>query len=67
MSADRAEQRAWELGRQYADKHPYDTVKDESNSEKMHTEAIAMGCRPWWFDVFKYGAQTRWREKGELK
>jgi hypothetical protein len=36
------------------------------NSEALFREALRHGCAVIFFDVFKYGAQRVWRERGLL-
>ena len=66
--AKRDEEHAWRLGREYAEAHRLTDVlaRDPRSSEEMYRDAVSLGCPSQWFDVFKYGAQSVWRERGEL-
>jgi hypothetical protein len=58
--------RAWELGREYGKNTPFSEVADHKDSETLYRAAMQIGCPFSFFDVFKYGAQSIWRERGEL-
>lgn len=65
ISEEDRETQAFALGCEYANKTPLATIANEPTSELLY-----QAC-PWylqdWFDVFKYGAHSVWRAKGELK
>lgn len=54
---------AWELGREYGQEHPLAEVR---SSEEMYQAAQSVGVGLL-FDVFKYGAQSVWRETGQMR
>jgi len=58
-----AEDRAWKLGQDYGEQNP---LADVPSTEHMYQAAVQAGCPLFWFDVFKYGAQSVWRQKGEV-
>jgi hypothetical protein len=64
----REEERAYALGVSYGTENRYADVaaRNRQSSEEMYQDALALGCWPWLFDVFKYGAQDEWRRRGEL-
>jgi len=74
---DQRSHRAWELGVKYAREHPYKdghrvyinaagNICEANDSEDLYQEALKLGvCQ--YFDVFKYGCQSVWRERGDIK
>lgn len=59
-----AEERAYQLGQQYAQNNPPNLKAGDS--EELYSAAMEMGCPRSLFDVFKYGAQDVWRKSGQL-
>lgn len=78
---ERLSEKAWALGVSYGEANRLVDVRARCEAlqeawrglnnppdacEAMDREAIALGCPLSFFDVFKYGAQSVWRERGEL-
>lgn len=62
---DARSKKAHELGVRYAKEHRCN--KDARDSEELYQWAQQHGCPMMYFDVFKYGAQSVWRERGEIE
>lgn len=56
--------RAYNAGRSFALKHPYSDFASDKDSSRLMARCPIHLMR--FADVFKYGAQSIWREKGEL-
>lgn len=67
MSNERTarEERAWQAGQAFAKKHPFSEFANDRDSERLYRAAARVGAGML-FDIFKYGAQAVWRERGEL-
>ena len=60
---------AWKLGVKYGETHRLADVEARctpGTSDAMDCDSRAVGCPYSHFDIFKYGAQSVWRERGEL-
>ena len=61
----RDEKVAWDLGVEYGERHRLADLIGPT-SEGMYRDALKDGGPPRFFDVFKYGAQSVWRRRGEM-
>jgi len=61
------EERAWYRGKAFAEKHPFAEFAGDEDSERMYRVAQQDGVYPEPFDIFKYGAQSVWRARGEIQ
>ena len=67
---DELSRKAWELGLGYGTDHRFIDVEARctpGTSDAMDRAAFRLGSPSKYFDVFKYGAQSVWRERGEIK
>jgi len=58
--------RAFELGEKFAKEHQFSEFANDRGSERLFRASVKAGSPISYFDVFKYGAQSVWRARGEL-
>ena len=67
---DRLSNRAWRLGVEYGKANTLADVEAkeaDNTSKEMYRDATLLRCPMMYFDIFKYGAQSIWRKRGEMK